>query len=48
FANAEVTYGQDKPVTVQNQLAALIQLRGLLPMCLSNTGGILWHEAGDE
>ena len=22
FANAEVTYGQDKPVTVQNQLAA--------------------------
>ena len=31
FANAEVTYEQDKPVTVQNQLAALIQLRGLLP-----------------
>ena len=48
FANAEVTYGQDKPVTVQNQLSALTQLRGLLPMCLSNTGGILWHEAGDE
>ena len=33
FANAEVTYGQDKPVTVQNQLSALTQLRGLLPMC---------------
>lgn len=48
FANAEVTYGKDKPVTVQNQLSALAQLRGLLPMCLSNTGGILWHEAGDE
>lgn len=43
-----MTYGQDKPVTVQNQLSALTQLRGLLPMCLSNTGGILWHEAGDE
>ena len=24
------------------------KVRGLLPMCLSNTGGILWHEAGDE
>lgn len=48
FANAELTYPKEAPVTVSQQLHALDSLRGLLPMCLSNTGGILWHEAGDE
>lgn len=48
FANAEKTYPQDKPVTVDKQLSELVSLRGLLPMCLSNTGGILWHESGDD
>lgn len=48
FANAEKTYPEGKPVSVDKQLNELISLRGLLPMCLSNTGGILWHESGDD
>ncbi len=43
FANAELTYPQDRPVTVEKQLAALQALRAYGNMCLSNTGAILWH-----
>ena len=43
FANAEITYPQNNPVSVSEQLAALSELRGKEKFCLSNTGAILWH-----
>lgn len=48
FANSEITYKDDAPVSVPEQLSRLEMLRGKYKMCLSNTSAILWHpEAKD-
>lgn len=48
FANAEITYDMDNPVSVIKQLSALEPLRSLAPMCLSNTGAVLWHQIAND
>ncbi len=48
FANAEITYDLEKPVSVPKQLSELQALRKLCPMCLSNTGALLWHPAAED
>lgn len=48
FANSEISYPMDQRVSVEKQLKNLDVLRGLKPMCLSNTGAILWHPQASD